>query len=797
MKISFNWIKELLNQKLTIDQTSDLLTDIGLEVEGIEDYNSAPQTDLSQLIIGKITKCEKHPNADKLKLTEVDIGSKKLSIICGAPNVETNQKVVVATVGTTLYTNKNEKIKIKKAKIRGIESHGMIVSEFEIGLSNNHQGIINLDNNLKIGSDYSKTIKPYRDKIFEIGITPNRSDALSHYGVARDLRAAISHRNKIKIDLITPSISNYTTQGINTSLTINIVDSLACKRFCGLVIKNISISNSHPDIFNKLTAIGVKPINNVVDITNYVMHELGQPLHAYDLEKIKTTKIEIKKIKNKSKFTTLDEETKHYSNDDLFICDSDEPMCLAGIMGGSHHSVSDETTSILLESAYFDPVGIRKSSKKSGISSDSSYRFERGADINMTEYALKRAASLLKEYYNAEIISNIIDDYPNKIEEKNISINFENFNKIIGVDIDKLEIKSILNLLDFKINSINDTSAGITIPNYRHDVTRECDVIEEVLRIYGYNNIKTSNKMNISVIKNQKNESYYNNLIASFLCNMGFNEVMNNSLVKENYINNDMSINLINSISKDVSVMRTDLTGGILKTIEYNINRKSITNNFFEFGSTYHKKNGNYKQNKKLTIVMCGDLVNSNWLHQELTSNFFYLKNIVRNIFEKFNLNFDEEIIDNGIVFKKSNKEIASIISIDKSLSNKISISKDIFCATIDTTLLFKNINNSYFNVDKISKFPTVKRDFSFVLNNEVSYKSIKDCILSINDELIKEVKLFDIFKDGKIEKSKKSISISVMLNSDERTLNEKNIQKISKKIVASLEKNFDASLRD
>ena len=395
MKISFNWIKELLNQKLTIDQTSDLLTDIGLEVEGIEDYNSAPQTDLSQLIVGQITKCEKHPNADKLKLTEVDIGSKKLNIICGAPNVETNQKVVVATVGSTLYTNKNEKIKIKKAKIRGIESHGMIVSEFEIGLSNNHEGIINLDNNVKIGSDYSKTIKPYRDKIFEIGITPNRSDALSHYGVARDLRAAISHRKKIKIDLITPSISNYTTQGINTSLIINIVDSSACKRFCGLVIKNISISNSHPDIFNKLTAIDVKPINNVVDITNYVMHELGQPLHAYDLEKIKTTKIEIKKIKNKSKFKTLDEETKHYSSDDLFICDSDEPMCLAGIMGGSHHSVSDETTSILLESAYFDPVGIRKSSKKSGISSDSSYRFERGADINMTEYALKRAASLL------------------------------------------------------------------------------------------------------------------------------------------------------------------------------------------------------------------------------------------------------------------------------------------------------------------------------------------------------------------------------------------------------------------
>ena len=797
MKISFNWIKELLNQKLSIDQTSDLLTDIGLEVERIEDYNSDPKTDLSQLIIGKITKCEKHPNADKLKLTEVDIGSEKLSIICGAPNVKINQKVVVAPVGSTLYTNKNEKIKIKKAKIRGIESHGMIVSEFEIGLSNNHEGIINLHNNLKIGSDYSKNIKTYRDKIFEIGITPNRSDALSHFGVARDLRAAISHRNKRKIDLITPSISNYTSQGINTNLTINIVDSLACKRFCGLEIKNINITSSHPDIFNKLTAIGIKPINNVVDITNYVMHELGQPLHAYDLEKIKTRKIEIKKIKNKSKFTTLDEETKHYSNNDLFICDSEEPMCLAGIMGGLHHGVSDKTTSILLESAYFDPVGIRKSSKKSGISSDSSYRFERGADINMTEYALKRAGSLLKEYYNVEIISNIIDDYPNKIEEKNISINFKNFNKIIGVDIDKLEIKSILNLLDFKINSINDTSAGITIPNYRHDVARECDVIEEVLRIYGYNNIETSNKMNISVIKNQKNELYYNNLIANFLCDLGFNEVINNSLVKENNRNNDMSINLINSISKDISVMRTDLVNGILKTIEYNINRKSTTNNFFEFGSTYYNNRGNYEQNKKLTIVMCGDLINSNWLHEKLTSNFFYLKNIVKNIFKKFNLRFEEEITDEGMIIKKDNKEIASIITLDNSFVKKISISEHIFCATIDTTLLFKNINNSYFNVNKVSKFPTVKRDFSFILNNEVSYKSIKECIFSINDNLIKEVKLFDVFKDGKIKKSKKSISISVMLNSEKSTLNEKKIEKISKKIVSSIEKNFDAALRD
>ena len=797
MKISFNWIKELLNQNLSIDEISDLLTDIGLEVEKIHEYNSQPKTDLTQLVIGKVIKCEKHPNADKLKLTTIDIGRNKLKIICGAPNVDINQNVVVAPVGSILFTYQNEKIKIKKAKIRGIESEGMIVSESEIGLSNNHDGIIVLNGNPKSGSDYSKKIKTYVDQVFEIGITPNRSDALSHFGVARDLRAAISHRKKTKIDLITPSIANFTSLGINTGLNVNIVDPTYCKRFCALVIKNIKITKSHTNISNKLMAIGINPINNVVDVTNYVMHELGQPLHAYDLDKIKTSKIDIKKLNSKIEFKTLDKKIRKYEKDDLFICDSDEPMCLAGIMGGFDHSVSTNTNSIVLESAYFDPINIRKSSKTAGISSDSSYRFERGVDINMTEFALKRAASLLKEYYNVEILSNVIDDYPNKIEEKNISINFENFNRIIGVEIDRIEVKSILNLLDFKINSINETNVGITIPNYRHDVTRECDVIEEVLRIYGYNNVYSSKKLSVSVLKNRRNEEDYNNLIASFLCNLGFNEIMNNSLAKENNTNGKKLVNLINSLSADISVMRTDLIDGLLKTIEYNINRKSINNNFFEFGSTYAKNEGNYIENKKLSIVMSGNLIDNNWLNNDVKSNFFYLKNILVNIFEKFNISHEEEINENGINFNVKNKKIGSVINLNDNLLKNYSIPYNVFCATINMSLLFEFVNNSFFNVTKISKYPNVKRDFSFVLNKEVSYKDIKASINSLNNDLIKEIKLFDIFKDDKIEKSKKSISISVILNSDKKTLNEKTIEIVSDKIIRVLKKKFKATLRD
>jgi phenylalanyl-tRNA synthetase beta chain len=472
MKISFKWISEIIDENLDFDECAELLTDIGLEVEKSYDFLNT-KTDLSQLLIGKVKECIKHPNADRLKLTTVDIGdSDDLKIVCGAPNVDIDQTVVVAPVGSTLTTINGDSFKIKKAKIREIESHGMLCAEDEIGIGESHDGIIILDEETKPGTKASKIFKSYSDKIFEIGLTPNRCDAISHFGISRDLRAAISYRKEKQIDLISPSISNFHNTIITPNLNINISDSKDCRRFCGLIINNIEIKDSPDFIKNRLDAIGINPINNIVDITNYVMHELGQPLHAYDRNKIKSNTIKIQKFSSPKKFITLDGEVRELTNDDLMICDDNTPMCIAGIYGGLNHSVNDDTSTIFLESAFFDPVTIRKSSKHHLLNTDSSYRFERGVDLDNTEYALKRAAALIVEHCNGEIISDLMDEYPGKLDEKNIVLNFDNVYKLLGFKIDKLKIKSILNLLDFKINNVTDISAGITIPNYRYDVNR-------------------------------------------------------------------------------------------------------------------------------------------------------------------------------------------------------------------------------------------------------------------------------------------------------------------------------------
>jgi phenylalanyl-tRNA synthetase beta chain len=531
MKISFNWISDIIDKKLDFEECVEILTDIGLEVEKTYVYSNFP-TDLSQLLIGNVKECVKHPNADRLKLTTIDIGEKDfLKIVCGAPNVNINQTVIVAPIGASITSNNGSSFTIKNVKIRGVESNGMLCAEDEIGVGNNHDGIIVLEKKIKPGTRVSKVYKPYTDKILEIGLTPNRCDAISHFGVARDLRAAVSYRSDKQIELISPSISNFYNTIISPNLNIEISDPNDCRRFCGLVIDNIVVKDSPEFIKNRLKAIGLNPINNIIDITNYVMHELGQPLHAYDRDKIKSNTIRIKKFNKSNKFITLDAQQRQLYKDDLMICDEDSPMCMAGIYGGLNYSVSENTKTIFLESAFFNPVTIRKSSKKHGLNTDSSYRFERGVDLDNTEFALKRAAALIVEFCDGEIISGLMDEYPKKIEEKNIVLNFNSVDSLIGFKIDRLKIKSILNLLDFKINNVTDTSAGITIPFYRHDVNRECDVIEEILRIHGYNNIEINKKLNISISSLVNSNNKFENLISDYLSSLGFNEIMNNSLV--------------------------------------------------------------------------------------------------------------------------------------------------------------------------------------------------------------------------------------------------------------------------
>ena len=506
MNISFNWLSEFLKHDLNINDISEILTDIGLEVEGITNYQEI-EGGLKGLVVGKVVSCDKHPNADRLKLTKVDIGSEILQIVCGAPNVDINQKVVVATVGTTLFPLNNDSFKITKSKIRGEISQGMICAEDEIGIGNSHDGIIILDKKAKKGTKISELYNIYSDKIINIGLTPNRSDAMSHAGVARDLRAALMHKGT-KLELITPSISSFHVNSRTRKVNVNVENASLCPRFMGVCIDNVNVKDSPKWLQNKLMSIGISPINNIVDITNYVLHEIGQPLHAYDLDKISSKKISVKNLKENTEFVSLDGQLRKLSKTDLMVCDDETPMCLAGVFGGSDHGISNDTSSIFLESAYFDPVSIRKSAKRHSLSTDASFRFERGICIETTEYALKRAAILICEICNGTVSSDIIDEYPNKPEEVSILLNFDKTNKLIGQEIPREEIKSILTSLDFKINNITETGVGITVPQYRHDVTRECDVVEEILRIYGYNEISLSNKLSIPISKENLSLSY-------------------------------------------------------------------------------------------------------------------------------------------------------------------------------------------------------------------------------------------------------------------------------------------------
>ena len=798
MNISYKWLNELLDFDLNVQETSDLLTDIGLEVEKTIKYKT-PHTNLSELLIGEIVRCEKHPNADRLKLTEVNVGlNNNLNIICGAPNVAVGQKVVVAPVGSKLITIKNESFKIKKSKIRGIESEGMICAEDEIGVGTDHDGIIVLKNKYKVGDSADKVYKNFEDYIFEIGLTPNRCDAMSHFGVARDLRAALSHRNETKNELLLPSISNFTNLSLAPSISVNIADSSLCHRFCGLIIKDVKIKPSPKKIINKLNSIGLKSINNIVDITNLVMHEIGQPLHAYDLDKIKSGKIEIKNLKTGIKFQTLDGDDIDIHEDDLMICDGNTPMCIAGVYGGKNHSVSENTTAIFLESAFFNPITVRKTSKRHNINTDSSYRFERGVDIELVEYALKRAASLIVEDCNAEIICDIIDEYPNKIEEKNIVINFNKINSLIGHEIDKLKIKSILNSLDFKINNVNDISAGVTIPQYRHDVNRECDVVEEILRIHGYNNIPIDKNVKFSISSLLNKTHKYQNIISDYLSSIGFNEIMNNSLVSENSnTNNKHSVFLKNSLSKEISLMRNDLKNGFLSSISYNLNRKSISNNLYEFGSIYNKSGKIYKEKKVLGVALNGDVISKNWSNKNVKSDLFILKNIIVNLMKRFRISFSEEISNNGnLDIKAGDKVISTIEQINIKKLKEFGIKSDVYFSTVDLDLFYSLINDDFFHVKPISKFPTVVRDFSFLINDDILYNDIKSTVMSVSPKLISEVSLIDFYRSDN-KNNKKSYSFSVSLSSKEKTMSDKEIKSISEKIIKSVSKKHDAVIRD
>ena len=802
MNISFNWLNEFLKINLKIDEVCEILTDIGLEVEGVVDYQDV-KGDFEGLIVGEVIHCEKHPNADRLKLTKVNIGQETLQIVCGAPNVNVNQKVIVATVGTTIYPTSGEKFKINKSKIRGEISFGMICAEDEIGLGNSHDGIMILEKSIKVGTQVCDLFENYNDKVINIGLTPNRSDAMSHMGVARDLRAALIQKG-IKSELITPSVSSFHINSRTQKANVYVEDSKMCPRFSGVCIDNIIVKDSPKWLQNKLKAIGIVPINNVVDITNYVLHESGNPLHAYDLDKISTKSIHVKTLKNNSNFTTLDGKSRQLQDSDLMICDNDTPMCLAGIFGGSKHGISNDTSSIFLECAYFNPVTIRKSAKHHGLNTDASFRFERGTSIENIEYALKRAAILICELCDGKISSDIIDEYPKKPDEVSILLNFEKTNRLIGQEIPREEIKSILTSLDFKINNITETGVGITVPFYRHDIYRECDVVEEILRIYGYNKINLSNKLSIPINIGNENLSFkIEKSIAQSLLPLGFNEIMNNSLTN-NQLNlfNRKDVKILNSLSKDVSKLRTTLLESSLKTLKYNINRKNNNLKYFEFGKIYESIKDSYNENRRLSITYSGKIISKSWRNEFINAEFYSLKNIVINILSKLSIEVNEEPIElNG--FKKTlglfnkDKKLAIIGLVDKNTCVQFDIKQDVFYASIDIDLVHKNLNTNFQKYKPLSKFQPVQKDMSFIIDKKIEYSQIKDLLMKSHIKNLINMNLFDVYKGDRIGKNKKSYALNFTLSNSEKTLNEKEIHLAMNKIQNKLKNNFNALLRD
>jgi len=803
MKISYNWLKQFLQIEWDAQKTGELLTDLGLEVEGITQFESV-KGGLKGIVVGHVLTCESHPNADRLKLTTVDIGQEApVQIVCGAPNVAAGQKVPVATVGTTLYTKEGEAWVIKKGKIRGEVSQGMICAEDEIGLGESHDGIMVLNEELVPGTPCAKVFDIENDEVFEIGLTPNRADAMSHFGVARDLKAGLEQK-EIQKELVTPSVSNFSTDNRSLKVDVEVLESDLAPRYCGVTINNLVVQDSPDWLKNRLKAIGLAPINNVVDVTNYVLHELGQPLHAFDASKIKGSKVEVKTLPSGTKFTTLDEVERELHEDDLMICDAEKPMCIAGVFGGLHSGVTEHTTSIFLESAYFDPVSIRKTAKRHGLNTDASFRFERGIDINLTKYALKRAALLIREIAGGYITSEIVDLFPKKPQERQVFLTFNKINSLIGQEIPRDTIKSILSSLEIRINNVTESGLGLTIPTYRVDVTREVDVIEEILRVYGYNNIDFKEKLNASIAKTSRFENYrIQDVVGNLLASKGFYEIMTNSLVANTMSSEeDGAVQMLNPLSSDLSALRTSMLHSGLQTVSYNHNRQKTDLKLFEFGKTYHKVDGAYQENQHLALFVSGDRTQSSWAVAPKKSEFFYLKGIVENVFERLGVrDLDTQPLGNadfseGISYTKNDTVLVSLGLVSRAALKQFDIKQEVFYADLNWDALLKLVSSQNVVFKEIPKFPEVTRDFALLLDESVSFQKVYDIAWKTERKLLKKVNLFDVYTGNNLPEGKKSYAVSFTLMDEKKTLTDKQIDKIMGKLLAQYQKELGAELR-
>ncbi|MDP3556170.1 MAG: phenylalanine--tRNA ligase subunit beta [Bacteroidota bacterium] len=806
MKISFNWLKTLINIDISAQETADYLTASGLEVEGIESFESL-KGGLKGLVVGYVLECIKHPDADKLKLTKVDIGAAEpLSIVCGAPNVEAGQKVIIATIGTKLFPTEGEPFEIKKSKIRGAVSEGMICAEDEFGLGKSHDGILVLPADTQIGLPASEYFKIETDTVFEIGLTPNRSDAASHLGVARDIIAILnSIKDTTNYQLYLSGLNPLQEATNLNTVEITVENPEACQRYSGIVISGISVAESPNWLKNRLNAIGLRPINNIVDVTNFVLHELGQPLHAFDLDKITGNKVIVRTAKQGEKFKTLDGAERILNSNDLMICNENEPMCIAGVFGGLESGVTEKTTSIFLESAYFDSGYIRKTSKQHALKTDASFRFERGTDPDMTIPALLRAANLIFELAGGRLSMDVVDIYPEILEPYRVAFSYTNCDALIGKEIDRTTVKNIITNLGITVDSEGSDGLLLLVPRFKTDVTREADVIEEVMRIYGYNNIEVSKDISYTAYNESKNNDVVlENKTASLLEGFGFNEIMSLSLTKESYYPaENQNVKIVNPLSNDLNVLRSDMLFSGLEAISYNINRKNSDLKFFEFGRTYNINNETqkYDEQKQLTLFVTGNAFNENPFHIAQKADFSFLKAAVNNILEKCgvgNFKCTESLYNNfdfGLSYQLNTKSLVELGAVSKAQLKAFDIGQPVFYATFNWEVLVKGFSKQKIEFEEISKFPSVRRDLALLIDKAIKYQQIEELAFSTEKKLLKEVNLFDIYEGEKLG-NKKSYAVSFTLLNNEATLTDKQIENVMEKLISNYKEKLGAELR-
>ncbi|MEO5572779.1 MAG: phenylalanine--tRNA ligase subunit beta [Bacteroidia bacterium] len=817
MKISYNWLKQYLKIDLPADKVAKFLTDCGLEVEALEKFETI-RGGLKGVVIGEVLEKQKHPNADRLSVTKVNTGNgEPLQIVCGAPNVEVGQKVVVALVGAVLHPTSGEPFEIKKSKIRSELSEGMICAEDEIGFGTSHAGIIVLNNDTVVGTLAADYFKVEEDFVFEIGLTPNRADAASHFGVARDLAAVLnadSTSSKASVSL--PSIDQFKTENHDYNIEVVVENKKDCIRYSGVSLTGITVAESPDWLKNRLKSIGLKPINNVVDISNYVLFETGQPLHIFDADEIIGKKVVVKNLAPKTKFTTLDGKERELNGEELMICDEKGGMCIAGIFGGINSGVSEKTKNIFIESACFEPASIRKSSKYHGLKTDASFRFERGTDPDITLYALKRAALLLKEICDGTVSSEIVDIYPSPVQNAKVDYNYKRASRLMGMEIKADAIKNILTDLGIKINNDTSEDLELSIPNYKVDVKREVDVVEEIMRVYGYNRVPIPSKMNMPLPSHSDNsKEKFVNTISQFLVANGFNETLSNSLTKESYSEQlnkkEEAVKILNPLSSDLSIMRQTLIFSGLEAIQYNRNRKNADLRFFEFGKSYHKsmtgQNGltGYKEINHLSLFITGNRHSESWIKQTPEAySIYYLKSLLSNLFVNSGINENDtlhqkneyDLFSTSLEIFIGKKKIAEYGILKSSMQKSFDIDEDIFYADILTDEFLKSVKSAKHNISEAPKFPEVRRDLSMLISKNVSYSDMEKLAFETERKLLRSMNLFDVYSDEKIGQDKISYAISFILRDDEKTLTDKQIDSVMEKLMNVFENKLGAQIR-